>query len=245
MNKFIRTVCLSILIIAATVWSQQAGFNEGAIGLNAGYTKLEMKDLNTQAELLGINNFADDYYIFGGEIFGNLTPLFQMGFRYQYAGNEATAMVSKTVNDENYKLTRSLRHTISHYDLSLTYKTSISGSLEYFIGGTAGLGKTNLVISQDIGDQSFADLIDSFEPGSLENSLNRSLDFSAWLWVFEAQNGVRFHLRKGMAVGFNVAYQAGFTVGKGSVNHEFENITNLPDLDFKSVKYGIGLYFGN
>lgn len=253
MKKKFYIASLVVLFLTANAFSQSAGFSEGAIGVNVGYTKLDMKDLKTYAEKLGITSLSSDYFLYGGEILGNLTPLFQMGVRYEYGSNEATAIVERIVTTsennvettKNYKLTRNFEHSISHFDLSINYKTSISGNLEYYISASAGLGKTGILISQDSGDQSFEDMINSMEPGSTENAYNRSIDFSAWLWAFEGQNGVRLHVRKGMAVSFNIGYQFGFTVGKGSINHDFENIPNLPDMDYKAVKYSLGLYFGN
>ena len=239
-------ITLSLLYgLLSILNAQNAGFSEGAVGAHGAYSQLSMQSLKDISATLGINNFSDDYFFYGGEIIGNLTPLVQLGFRYQTGCNSASAIVERIVDNKTYKLTRNLRHSITHYDLTASYKTSISGSLEYYIGGAVGIGTTGLLISQDSGDQSFAAMLDSYEPGSVSNSLNRSTDFSAWLAFAEAQNGVRLHIRKGMAVGFAVGYQVGYTFGRGEINYDFENIDNLPDLDFKAVKYSLGIYFGN
>ena len=74
---------------------------------------------------------------------------------------------------------------------------------------------------------------------------NRSVNLTSDLYLFIANNGIKFYIDDKFAIGFSVGYTYGLINDSWTINYEFESINNVPDLDFYGTSYSLTLYYGS
>lgn len=250
-----------ILTLIGVVFSQNmknkgqtTSFNKGFISGSYNLYPSFIEKINDQVESFGVDEFEKNLFMYGGELSGNLNPAFGIGIQY-YFGGDISQKIVEGFTDENgdiildgnnnpLKLDRAVRYDVSFFGLVINYRKSVLGPIEFFGSMSASYGNIELILSQDYGDQSFGDMWDSYDAQSFLEEYNRSSRYSSDLYVFSANNGIRFYASQRIAVGITVGYTYGLVSDKGEINYEFESIKNVPELDFKGMNYGLGLYFG-
>jgi len=218
-----------------------AGFDKGYLKVSYNYFPTFISEINDEVAGYGVDEFGDRIFLYGGEIFGNINPSFGLGIQYFSGCDVSDKMVSF---GDTLKLDRSVSYGISFVSLVVNYRKSLYGPVEFIGTLSGGYGSIELVISQDYGDQSYGDMWNSFDPESYLYDYNRSSVYNSGLYIFRAENGLRFYAGTRVSIDVTVGYTYGFVSDSGEVNYGFETLKNVPDLDFKGMNYGLGISFG-
>jgi len=244
--NLLRVVCL--LTMFSLCLAQGSGKKNNFSGFDKGYLKVSynyfptfISEIGTEIKDFGVDEFDDRIFLYGGELCGNINPSFGVGIQY-FTGSD---MSDKIVSfGDTLKLDRSVSYGMSFVSLVINYRKSLTGPVEFFGTLSGGYGSVKVVISQDYGDQAFGDLWNSFDPDSYLYDYNRSVTFNPDLFIFRAENGLRFYAGTRLSVDITVGYTYGFVSDTGEINYGFETLKNVPDLDFKGMNYGLGISFG-
>lgn len=258
-----KNVALIVLLLYVTLfsapWNRPAmrpgtsggnAFSQGAAGGVVVYLKPDLSKLNNYVKDFGIGEIDENFYLWGGELYGHIDNRFTLGTQYITGSNSSEGRVTLPVDTlgNEVTLTRNVRYTISYGGLSFMYKKNYSG-FEIFGGVGANIGSVTLVMSQDSGDQDFGSLWGSFDPGMSQeewlSTLNRSTRYKATAYVGELFSGVRYYITKEVALQLSAGYTYCHVSDDGEINYEFESVSGAPDLGFKSMRFSLGIFLGN
>ena len=228
---------------------QSAGFKNGYISVLSTYSPSFMYDLSGYLKSFGLDEADKNYLSYGFELHGFFNPALGIGIKYLRGGQVqrkiGTVEYQYCCVENDIKLDRSVESAFSRFGLSLSYRKVLAGKLEFFGAFGASYGRPSIIISQDYGDQTFEEMWDSFDPGSgLLSRYNRSVKYTTGVYVFEAENGVRFFASPRVAAGASVGYIYGMFSDKSEINYGFESVRNVPDLDISGLIYRATIYFG-
>ncbi|MBU4487308.1 MAG: hypothetical protein KKD38_10325 [Candidatus Delongbacteria bacterium] len=224
---------------------QTIGFDKGYFSGSYNLYPSFIEKINNEVKDFGVDEFDKNLFMYGGELCGNMNPAFGIGIQYYFGNDLSQKIVELSYDTLTVELDRAVRYDVSFFGLIINYRKSLLGPIEFFGSLSANYGSVELILSQDRGDQSFGDMWSSFDPESeLDKRFNKSVSYNSDLYIFSANNGIRFYASSRIAVGITVGYSYGFVSDKGEINYEFESIKNVPDLDFKGMNYGLGVYFG-
>lgn len=225
--------------------SQFSGFKKGYLSFSCSYMPTGASAINSHMEEFGLNELDENMLIWGIELAGNTNPSLGFGVQY-FSGYDATNRIVEVEDNTTYiKLDRAVNYNISYFGITLNYRKELKGRFEYFGSASVNYGEIELVISQDKGDQSFGDVWDSFDPERDIYVYNRSVNLASDLYLFFANNGVKFYINDKLAIGFSIGYTYGFVNDSWTINYGFESIKNVPDLDFYGTSYNLVLYYGS
>ncbi|PID27209.1 MAG: hypothetical protein CR982_06335 [Candidatus Cloacimonadota bacterium] len=238
MIKYLIIVLLLTLSLNAKIRSGSSS-ESGSIGVNLIYFTPDFDSLNRGIKSLGIGGFEDGMFLWGGEISGAVNSMVSIGAQYYNGATSISGRVDKIYEGNNVKVSRNVRYNIGYGGLNVTYNRKI-GFGNYFLGGSANYGSIKLQISQDGGDLDFSQLINSYNDPNLIHSTNLKMD----LYAFEIYSGVKIPIAEKVSIMFSAGYLYGFCNENGVLNYDFENVSNVPDMDIKSFRYSISLMFG-
>ncbi|MGD9706378.1 MAG: hypothetical protein AB7V07_01745 [Candidatus Delongbacteria bacterium] len=222
-----------------------SGFDKGYIKLSYNYFPSFSEVINDDVEAFGLEKFDKTIFLWGGELCANMNSAFGLGIQYYTGSDISDRIVTLTLQDmTEIKLDRSVTYGISFIGLAVNYRKSMRGVFDFFGTVSAGYGSVKIMISQDFGDQYYEDLWSSFDPDSGINDYNRSTIYDPSLYIFRAENGLRFYAGKRLSFDLTAGYAYGFVSDRGEINYGFESLKNVPDLDFKGMTYGLGISFG-
>jgi len=245
------TAVLILILILTPVFSQKKGKGSGFAGFDKGFVKFSYnyfpsfaEVLNDDVEAFGLEKFDKNIFLWGGELCANLNSAIGLGVQYYTGTDISNRIVTLSQDTTEIKLDRSVSYGISFIALSVNYRKSMIGIFDYFGTLSAGYGSVKIMISQDYGDQYYEDLWNSFDPDSYIYDYNRSTIYDPSLYIFRAENGLRFYTGKRLSFDLTVGYTYGFVSDRGEINYGFESLKNVPDFDFKGINYGLGISFG-
>ncbi len=244
-------ILILFLLIITTLSAQKtgkqnmiSGFEKGYFAGHFIYFPTFINSIGDYTGSFGVDDFDEFIYLYGGEITGNLNQAFGAGLQYFQGYDISQKMVTVADDTSFVRLDRAVRYKISYTALTVNYRKSVYGPFQFYGSFSGGYGGIEIMFSQDYSDQTFEDMCDSFDPDRDLYKYNRSAVYTSDLYVFSAQNGLRFYINSKIALGASVGYTYAFVSEDGVLNYGFESAKNVPDLDFKGVTYGIGFYFG-
>ncbi len=217
------------------------GFSKGYIKASYNYFPSFISSVNDEISAFGLEKFEDRIFLYGVEMCGNMNPSFGIGIQYLNGTDITQKMVSF---GDTLKLDRSVSYSMSFVSVFINYRKFLRGPLEFFGSLSGGYGAAKIIISQDYGDQAYEDMWNSYDPGSYLYDYNRSTLYDPGMYVFRAENGIRFYAGSRLSVDLSVGYTYGFVSKRGDINYGFESLKNVPDLDYKGLNYGLGISFG-
>ncbi len=243
---------LILMVILTPAFSQKKGTGSGFTGFDKGFIKFSYnyfpsftEVLNDEVEAFGLEKFDENIFLWGGELCANLNSAVGFSVQYYTGTDISSRIVTLTDQDMNeIELDRSVSYGISFIALSVNYRKKMIGTFDYFGTLSAGYGSVKIMISQDFGDQYYEDLWNSFDPESDIYDYNRSSIYDPSLYIFRAENGLRFYTGNRLSFDLTVGYTYGFVSDSGEINYGFESLKNMPDFDFKGINYGLGISFG-
>ncbi|MBN1970043.1 MAG: hypothetical protein JXR48_04750 [Candidatus Delongbacteria bacterium] len=241
--KIVIILFFVVLLSAQSSFKKSSGsYSNGALGATLSYIKPDLSDLNKSLKNLDVGKLKEDIFLFGGEVSGALNSSVFVGAQYFSGSTSTSGSVVREINTETYKLSRSIKYDLSYGGISGSYYSSVMGSTGYFVGGSVNYGSVRLLLSQDAGDLTYDDLINSYDHPNLFHSSTLKCD----MWAFEAFSGLRMALSDNIFLQLSVGYLYAFVDEDGVLNYEFENVMDgVPDLDINSVRYSASVMFGN
>jgi hypothetical protein len=221
-----------------------SGFDKGCFSVSYNLFPSFVSAINDDVENFGLDKFDKELFMTGLEMVGNMNPAFGIGIHYYFGSKDTQGIVQEEIEGSLLDLDRLVRYDVSFFGLGINYRKSLMGRMEFYGGFSAGYGSVAILISQDVGDQSYEDMWSSFGESELHKRFNKSSYYETPMYVFRSDNGIKFYMSERIAVGISAGYVYSLVSDNGEINYGFETLKNVPGLDFDGWTLGTSIYFG-
>lgn len=211
-------------------------FRAGGGGWEIFNIPVDLKDINNQVKAMGLDEFDNNMYFFGGGGFGFI------GSKWRIGGQGAEGRMSTS-------------GTVAGIRKKVDYKMSFGGftvervfhpfsKSEFYFSGVIGSSKATATVFKRQGNEDWADAWSSFNTNDNKDDFyNYKTTFKNRYWSAMPAIGIRYNIFRVFGVGAKVGYYYGITrEDKWEINGE--EVTGTPKMDFSNIFYNVNFYFG-
>ncbi|MBN2279064.1 MAG: hypothetical protein JXQ65_00625 [Candidatus Marinimicrobia bacterium] len=197
---------------------------------------IDLKDINNQIGLMGLDKFDADMYFYGGGGFGFIGDHWRIGG----LGAEGNMITSKTVDN----IRKKVEYKMGFGGFMMERVFHPFSKTEFYLSGVVGRSHIKTIVYKRQGQEDWADAWDSFNSNNNEEDYyNYKTTFTNKYWSVLPAVGVRYNIFRVFGVGAKVGYYYGIT-NEDTWEINGEEISGVPKMDLSNIFYNINFYFG-
>jgi len=241
MRKTVVLILGMVLLIGVGSALARSGFSGGGGGPVIGYQTPDLGVLNTQLTAMGLKEFDNGVFFYGGKGYGHIKRNIRIGGMGAAGAITSSALVPGFGGAPN--LAKEVEFSMGYGGVTLEYVYDTPFGMQIFTGGLIGWGGVSLRISQHLNALSWTGIWDDYHTGYTGDSYDLSITMDNSLFILSPWVGAFYKVLPWMGFSGQAGY---FYTRAAKENWEVvgSSVYGAPDLDLKNVCFEFAIVFG-
>jgi len=239
-NIFVLAICAAFLFGAGSTFAR-AGFSGGGGGPVIGYQTPDLGVLNSQLTAMGVPEFDNGLFLYGGKGYGYINRKFRIG-GLGYGGSAVSSALVHGFGGAP-DLAKEVAFDMGYGGVTLEYVYDAPFGIQVFAGGLIGWGGVSLRISQHQNALSWDGIWEDYHIGYAGDSYDLNITMDNSLFILNPWVGGFVKILPWMGFSGQVGY---FYTKASSDNWGVlgSSVYGAPDLDLNNVNFEFAIVFG-